>query len=340
MKTLIQERPPLRRPGRVQIDVCRSEAESRRARAAMVRRGLSSTPKWLSPELFYDPLGSRLFDRITRLPEYYLTRAERSILRARGRRLIDEVRPQDIVELGSGSADKISELLEVADAPLRPLRYVAVDIDETSVAAAARRLRRSHPAMVVHGVVGDFQRHLWRVPEAIGRRIVMFLGSTIGNLHPPERRRLLEHMRLLLGPGDRLLLGLDLVKDRATLEAAYNDAAGVTARFNRNMLSVVNRELDGDFPVADYRHLAWYNEAAGRVEMHLLAGRSHVARLGALDLDVEVAQGEGIWTESCYKFSRSSAAAMLAEADLALLDWLLDDHERFALAVVGPAERP
>ncbi|HEU5320361.1 MAG TPA: L-histidine N(alpha)-methyltransferase, partial [Methylomirabilota bacterium] len=207
----------------------------RRALARDVSRGLGDRPRWLPPKYFYDAAGSALFERITRLPEYYLTRAEQALLDAHGAALVRALGPDDVVELGAGSPAKVRPLL---DARRAPVRYVPVDIDEDGVTAAARSLARERPGVRVHGIVGDFEHHLRRVPPAAGRRLVLFLGSTLGNLHALGRQRLLREVRGLLGAHGRCLLGLDLVKDRARLEAAYDDAAGVTREFNRNVLRV------------------------------------------------------------------------------------------------------
>jgi L-histidine N-alpha-methyltransferase len=191
----------------------------------------------------------------------------------------------------------------------------------------------------VHGVIGDFERHLIHVPPALGRRLVLFLGSTIGNLHPPERRGVLAAIRDLLGPDGRLLLGVDLVKDTTVLEAAYDDAAGVTREFNRNVLRVLNRGLGGDFRPEAFGHHAWYNAAASRIEMHLVAEAPQTVRLRGVGLTVHLDAGESIWTESSYKFTRTSVEDALREAGLRLEDWITDGGQRFALALAAPARR-
>ncbi|HEU5323682.1 MAG TPA: L-histidine N(alpha)-methyltransferase, partial [Methylomirabilota bacterium] len=212
-----------------------------KAMAEDVQRGLAERPRALPPKYFYDAAGSRLFEQITRLPEYYLTRAEEALLDALAPTLMRDLAPSDIVELGSGFSLKTRRLLATRGGTA--LRYTPVDVDETTVAASAERLLAEDPALQVHAVIGDFERHLVHVPAPSGRRLVLFLGSTIGNLDAPARQALLAQVRGLLGRGDRLLLGVDLVKDPAVLEAAYNDAAGVTAKFNRNILLVLNRGL-------------------------------------------------------------------------------------------------
>jgi L-histidine N-alpha-methyltransferase len=295
-----------------------------------VRRGLRDRPKSLPPKYFYDAVGSALFERITRLPEYYLTRAEHALLDAHARGILREARPEEIVELGAGSPAKFRRLLAATNGtPLR--RYVPIDVDGGMLEESARALLRDHPDLDIHAVVGDFERHLDRVPPATGRRLIAFLGSTIGNLDVAARQRLLVELRGLLGDGDRLLLGMDLVKNLAALEAAYDDAEGVTAEFNRNILRVVNRELRADFRPEAFRHVARWNDADSRVEMHLAADDRQMATVEDLDMAVAVEPGETIWTESSHKFTRLSAQAMLAAAGLALVSWHTDGT--YALAV-------
>jgi L-histidine N-alpha-methyltransferase len=302
-----------------------------------VRRGLGGRPRSLPPKYFYDAVGSRLFDEITRLPEYYLTRTEETLLEALAPTLMRTLTPDDVVELGSGFSLKTRRLLAARGGT--PLRYTPVDVDETTVAASAARLLAEDPALDVHAVVGDFERHLPHVPAPAGRRLVLFLGSTIGNLDPPARQALLTQVRELLRRGDRLLLGVDLVKDRADLEAAYNDAAGVTAEFNRNILRVVNRSLGADFRPDAFRHRAFYNAAEQRIEMHLVSERAQSVRVRTLDLTLRLEESETIWTESSYKFTRASTRAMLAGAGLRVVAWHTDRDARFALVLAAPRSR-
>ena len=297
-----------------------------------VRRGLSGSPRRLPPKYFYDAAGSALFDQITRLPEYYPTRAERAIVQARGAALMRTLRPVEIVEIGAGTATKIRPLLRAWPGVRR---YVPVDVDEETMAAAARLLIRAFPALTVHGVVGDFERDLDAVPRPLGRRLVAFFGSTLGNLEPAARRRLLRAIRRLLPADGRLLLGIDLMKDTGVLQAAYDDAAGVTAEFNRNVLRVINRELKADFVPEAFRHVALVNAAKERVEMHLVAERRQRVWVAALERAFDFAEGEDIWTENSYKFTRPGAEAMLADAGLAVDRWLTDPAGRFALVVAG-----
>ena len=314
------------------IDTYVDARARRESLAADVRRGLGTRPRSLPPKYFYDARGSQLFDEITRLPEYYLTRAEAGLLDEWAPALMRSLAPREIVELGSGFSSKTRRLLAARERD-RPLRYLPVDVDETTVAAAADQLVSDDPSLEVHAVIGDFERHLPYVPPAVGQRLVLFLGSTIGNLVPDARHALLGHVRALLGPRDRFLLGLDLVKDVQTLEAAYNDTAGVTAQFNRNILNVVNRSLAADFQPDAFRHHAWFNAAESRVEMHLVSDTAQTARVRDLGLVVDLEPGETIWTESCYKFTRPMVNTMLEAAGLTLDGWHTDAAERFALVV-------
>jgi L-histidine N-alpha-methyltransferase len=308
-----------------------------KAMAEDVQRGLGERPRALPPKYFYDAAGSRLFEQITRLPEYYLTRAEEALLDALAPALMRDLAPHDLVELGSGFSLKTQRLLAARGGT--PLRYTPVDVDETTLAASAERLLTEDPALRVHAVIGDFERHLVHVPAPSGRRLVLFLGSTIGNLDAPARQALLGQVRSLLRRGDRLVLGVDLVKDPAVLEAAYNDAAGVTAEFNRNILRVVNRGLGADFRPEAFRHHAWYNAAESRIEMHLIPDTPQTVHVHSLDLTVRLEPSESIWTESSYKFTRASTRAMLEGAGLRLDAWHTDAPGRFALAIAAPRSR-
>jgi L-histidine N-alpha-methyltransferase len=325
--------PTSERDARIRVDQRIDADARRRALAEDVRRGLTATPRRLPPKYFYDARGSELFDHITRLPEYYLTRAEQAIIDVRGASLMRALRPNDVVEIGAGTATKIRPLLRAARSVRR---YVPVDVDATTTLAAAEVLVRAFPTLQVHGVVGDFERDLAGVPAPMGRRLVVFFGSTLGNLEPSARRRFLRSVRRLLGPGDRFLLGIDLMKDPDVLHAAYDDRAGVTAAFNRNVLHVINRELDADFVPDAFRHVARVNESARRVEMHLVAERAQVVHVRALDLDIPFEAGGDIWTENSYKFTRAGVETMLAGADLTLERWLTDPGNRFALVVARP----
>jgi L-histidine N-alpha-methyltransferase len=301
-----------------------------------VRRGLTHRPLSIPPKYFYDAAGSRLFERITELPEYYLTRVEESLLPRVALDLARRFPPDDIVELGPGSCRKLRGLLAMLGPPPK-MRYFPVDIDGDALARLATDLSRDYPLLQVDPVIGDFERHLDRIPPPVSRRLVLLLGSTIGNVEPPDRRALCARLRDLLGPDGRLLLGVDLVKSRDVLEAAYNDAAGVTREFNRNILRVVNRALDGDFQPEAYRHHAFYSVEDSRIEMHLVATAPQRVELRRIGLLLRVDKDEGIWTENSYKFTRESTEAMLNSAGLALESWYTDEERRFGLALAQPA---
>ncbi|MBI2526229.1 MAG: L-histidine N(alpha)-methyltransferase [Candidatus Rokubacteria bacterium] len=320
------------------LDVHADEARFLTRMAEDIGRGLTARPRRLPPKYFYDEAGSALFERITELPEYYLTRAEAAILRDGVGDLVRRLDPRDIVELGPGSCRKVRWLLDALEDG-RGVRYVAMDVGRESLAQAVGALADEYPGMHLHAVVADFERHLGCLPLPAGRRLVLFLGSTIGNFDPPARRALLAQVRRLLGSDGRFLLGVDLVKDRRVLEAAYDDAAGVTREFNRNILRVVNRAVDGDFVPGAWRHHSFYNMEMSRIEMHLLAAEPQRVHLKALGLGLDFEAGDGIWTESSYKFTRESVAVMLREAGLALDDWRTDPEGRFGLAIARPGER-
>jgi len=323
---------------RYRVDVYTDERTEQRRLEEDVRRGLTGRRKSLPPKYFYDRAGSLLFERITELPEYYPTRTESALLQDIVPGLIGKILPGDIVEIGAGSSEKTRRVLDAVSAGGRPARYVPLDVDRVTLEASAARLLRRYPDLRVHAVVGDFEHDLAHVPPREGRRLAMFLGSTIGNLDAPARHRLLTGLRgLLPDGGDRLLLGVDLVKEVKILEAAYDDAAGVTRDFNRNILHVINRGVDGDFRPEAFMHHAFYNEAAARIEMHLVAETAHAVALGRLGLTIRFRAGESIWTESSYKFTRPGVASMLALAGLRLVGWHVDPANYFALAVASPS---
>lgn len=322
---------------RYQVDVYTDAAAQQRRLEDDVRRGLTARQKSLPAKYFYDRAGSLLFERITELPEYYPTRTESALLQEIVPGLIGEILPDDIVEIGAGSSEKTRRVLDAVTAGGHPVRYVPLDVDRVTLQVSATRLLTRYPTLSVHAVVGDFERDLAHVPPARGRRLVMFLGSTIGNLDAGPRHRLLTGLRgLLPASGDRMLLGVDLVKDVKILEAAYDDAAGVTRDFNRNILNVINHGVDGDFQPETFRHRAFYNEAASRIEMHLVADSARVVKLGRLGLTIRFRPGEDIWTESSYKFTRGGVETMLARASLRLTRWYVDPANYFALAIAAP----
>jgi L-histidine N-alpha-methyltransferase len=297
-----------------------------------VLHGLGGDPKQLPPKWFYDARGSALFEEITRLPEYYPTRAERQILAERATDIAAATGARTLVELGSGSSEKARYLL---DALTGLETYVPVDVSESALAQAAAALLAERPGLGVHALVSDFLGAL-ELPPARGPRLVAFLGGTIGNLVPAERAAFLGTVRGLLSPGDALLLGTDLVKDEATLVAAYDDAAGVTAAFNKNVLAVMDRELGADFDPADFEHVALWNRGEEWIEMRLRARTALTVKIPALDLAVSFAAGEEIRTEISAKFRPEGVRAELAGAGFRLDRWWTDAEGRFALSLSFP----
>jgi L-histidine Nalpha-methyltransferase len=301
--------------------------------AADVRAGLGRELKEIPPKYFYDDRGSELFDEITSLPEYYPTRSERALLNRRAPEIVELTGARELLELGSGTASKTRALLFAMAGAGTLRRYLPMDVSEYVVERCAEELVEMYPGLVVHGVVGDFERHLCHVPPP-DRRLVAFLGSTIGNLHPPERAEFLAQMPELIGEDGRLVLGTDLVKDPRTLEAAYNDGAGVTAEFNRNVLHAINRELDADFDVDAFEHVAFWNEEHSWIEMRLRAhGRQQVHIEGA-EMDVELADGEEIRTEISTKFTVAGLAGELDAAGMAFEAFFTDGAFGLTVAAV------
>jgi L-histidine N-alpha-methyltransferase len=297
--------------------------------------GLTRPFKELPPKHFYDARGSELFERITELPEYYPTGAERSILQARAGEIARRTRATELVELGSGAAEKTRVLLDALRDAGTLQRYVPFDVAESTLVASANELVAAYPGLAVDGIVGDFEEHLTGIGAATEgeARIIAFLGGTIGNFMPGSRRRFLRQIAALLGPDDHLLLGTDLVKDVAVLEAAYNDAAGVTAEFNLNVLRVLNRELGASFDEADFEHVAFFDGEREWIEMRLRARRALTVEIPALDLTVRFAEGEELRTEISAKFTRERVEADFAAVGLELDSWLTDDEDRFALSL-------
>ena len=297
-----------------------------------VRDGLQSSPKSLPPKWFYDSLGSDLFDQITRLPEYYPTRAEAEILRARSAEVASVTGADTLVELGSGTSEKTRILLDALQNSGALRRFVPFDVDASMLSAAATAIQREYPGIEIAAVCGDFEEHLSEIPGG-GRRLFVFLGSTIGNLNRGPRAEFLAALAAVLRPGDSLLLGTDLVKDVGRLVRAYDDAAGVTAQFNRNVLAVINRELDADFDVDAFRHVASWNGEEERMEMWLRPERPQRVRIGALDLTVDFAAGEQLLTEVSCKFRAEAVATELAQAGLRRTRWWTDDTGDFGLSL-------
>jgi L-histidine N-alpha-methyltransferase len=319
----------------VRVDVHLGPDDLARALADDVHAGLTASPKVLPPKWFYDTRGCELFDRITRLPEYYPTRTERAILDAHASDVAALTKADTVVELGSGTSEKTRLILDAFEELGTLRRFVPFDVSEPTLREAATAIEDEYDGVEVHAVVGDFERHLAELP-ADGTRVVVFLGSTIGNLAPAARAEFLSEVAHGLAPGDAFLLGTDLVKDAGRLRAAYDDAGGVTAAFNRNVLAVVNRELGADFDVDAFAHVARWDPGAEWIEMRLRAvgpQRAHVARLG---LDVDFADGEELRTEISAKFRRATVEAELAAAGLALTEWWTDPASDFALSLSFP----
>ena len=326
--------PPLAEA--IQID-SHLDGSEERSLANDVLDGLTRPFKELPPKHFYDARGAELFDQICDLPEYYPTRAERAILEERSEELAERTGAVELVELGSGTAAKTRVLLDALQAAGTLERYIPVDVTESMVRDCAEQLTSEYPGLRVHGVIGDFERHLDRVPAAAGPRIVAFLGGTVGNFPPGSRRRVLRQIAGLLGPSDHLLMGTDLVKDPLVLEAAYDDAQGVTAEFNRNVLRVLNRELRADFDPEDFDHVALFDTQNEWIEMRLRARREHTTLVRDLDLPVHFDLGEELRTEISAKFTPERLQSDLSAAGLELVRWLTDPDGLFALSLSRPA---
>jgi L-histidine N-alpha-methyltransferase len=302
--------------------------------AADVRRGLCAMPKWLPPKYFYDDRGARLFEAICALPEYYLTRTETALLQTIADAVIRATRPVQLVELGSGASRKTRLLLDALVAVRPTASYVPIDVSETMLCRSAAALRAAYPWLAVHAIVADYDAGIPPLDPA-GPRLVAFLGSTIGNFVPPDDVAFLRRVAQQLTPGDHLLLGIDLVKTAERLHAAYNDAAGVTAAFNRNLLRVLNRELQATFDPTRFEHVAFYDPVRAHIEMHLRADGAHTVDIRALDLTVAFAAGETIHTETSRKFTRDGARAMLAAGGFQLVRWYASPDDGFALALAA-----
>ncbi|HEY1593177.1 MAG TPA: L-histidine N(alpha)-methyltransferase [Solirubrobacteraceae bacterium] len=326
---------PVLDQGGISIRSCVSD-EQERVLADDVLDGLTRPFKELPPKHFYDARGSELFEQICELPEYYPTRTEVQILTDRAAEIVELTGAGELVELGSGAADKARILLDAMAAAGTLRRYIPLDVSEQALQQAAEQLVAEYDGLQVDGVIGDFERHLESVPERDGGpRIVALLGGTIGNFPPGSRRRLLRGVGGLLGPEDRLLLGTDLVKDPAVIEAAYDDAAGITAEFNRNVLHVINRELDADFTPADFDHVAFFDRKHEWVEMRLRARSPQTVTVGSLSLNVEFEAGEELRTEISAKFTRTRLENDFHAAGLRLDRWFTDPDALFALSLAA-----
>jgi L-histidine N-alpha-methyltransferase len=299
--------------------------------------GLTRPLKELPPKHFYDARGSELFDAICELPEYYQTRTERLILETNADDIVARTGAVELVELGSGSATKTRVLLDAMAAAGTLRRYVPVDVSATTVHAVAELFAEEYAGLSVHGVVGDFERHLSKLPVPVGPRLVPFLGGTIGNFPPGSRRRFLRGLGKILGDDGHLLLGTDLVKDPRIIEAAYDDSAGVTAQFNLNVLHVLNRELGANFDVDAFEHVAFFDREREWIEMRLRATEPQQVRVEALDLDVAFAAREELRTEISAKFTVDRLRADLAAAGLELVELYTDPDELFAVSLARRA---
>jgi L-histidine Nalpha-methyltransferase len=303
-----------------------------------VREGLGRPAgrRELAPKHLYDERGSELFDRITRLPEYYPTRCERAILNRQAPGLVEATGARELVELGSGTASKTRALLYAMAGAGTLDRYVPFDVDPGVVESCAHELTDLYPGLCVHGVVGDFSRDLGSVPDG-DRRLIAFLGSTIGNLLPDARSRFLGEVRAMMGPGDRFLLGTDLLKDVRVIEAAYNDSEGVTAEFNLNVLRVINRELGANFDLGAFEHVATFHPGPSWVELRLRArSEQRVLVPGAGDLELTISCGEEIRTEVSTKFTLDVLARELTAAGMELESFFTDTAGMFGLSLAAP----
>ncbi|MGX7729973.1 L-histidine N(alpha)-methyltransferase [Rhodococcus sp. 2H158] len=310
------------------VDVYLTPEQLDESLRADARRGLTSSPKWLSPTWLYDARGGELFDQITRLPEYYPTRTERALLQKHSPELADEARPEMLVELGSGSSEKTEILLDALQPYIHT--YVPQDVSEAALQPAVTRLSAEYPDLTVRGVVGDFTGSLAHLPGG-GRRMIAFLGGTIGNLAPAERAAFLTDLAAVLEPGEWLLLGIGLVTDPDVLVPAYDDAAGVTAEFDRNVLNVLNNRLGADFEPGKFRHVAVWDPINEWIEMRLEATEPMTVRIPGLDLEISFAAGEQLRTEISAKFRLDGMGRELTEAGFVVRREWIDPDGRFAL---------
>ena len=318
----------------ITLDIHLDELDMERALRDDVHRGLTATPKVLPPKWFYDDRGSVLFDEITRLDEYYPTRRESEILQAHSHDIASLSGADTLVELGSGTSTKTRLLLDALREARQLRAFVPFDCSEATLRAASETIADAYPGVGVHAVVGDFERHLGLLPNGIaGRRLVAFLGGTIGNLAPAERAKFLSELAGGLDDGDHLLLGTDLVKDRDRLVAAYDDARGVTGEFNRNVLHVINRSLDANFAPDRFDHVAEWNDAEEWIEMRLRSQILQLVQIRDLDLQVGFGEGEEMRTEISAKFRREGVEAELAAAGFELTRWWTDAAGDFALSL-------
>lgn len=325
-------------PGAGEDPICRQVAPARAVMGLgeVVSRGLAERPRTMSPKFLYDEKGSSLFDEICDQPEYYPTRTEDALLAESAKSILELTRPDAIFELGSGMSRKTRRVLDACEAlGIRP-HYTAFDISEDALIAGGKVLAEAYPWLEIELLVGDYEAGFANLPRSDGKRLFMFLGSTIGNFEPPAATSFLADLRSAMAGHDWLLLGADRVKDEHVLKAAYNDRAGVTADFNLNLLRVLNKELGADFDLDRFRHHAFYNADQQRIEMHLVAETAHAVRIGDLDLRIALEAGETIRTEISRKFTEQSLTEMLADSGFALRHHFTPDNAYFSLALAQP----
>jgi L-histidine Nalpha-methyltransferase len=329
--------PPVGLAGDISIDVHLDADYLDRALRSDVSLGLAQTPKTLPPKWFYDEAGSKLFDQITRLPEYYPTEREREILQREAANIVSLSGADVMVELGSGTSDKTRTLLEAFDERGGLRCFVPFDVSEAVLRSAAANIAHEFPGLDVHAVVGDFEHHLDEIP-ANGKRMFVFLGGTIGNFAPVARDLFLRSMALSMSPGDSLLLGTDLVKDVDRLELAYNDPAGITEAFNKNVLAVINRELDADFDQSLFSHTAFFDSRNEWMDLRLRANQCHTVNIADLDMTVEFEEGEELHTEISAKFRPEGIRSELADTGFAVTEQWTDASGDFlvTLAFLAP----
>ncbi len=296
--------------------------------------GLEKNPKMISSMFFYDERGSEIYEEITHLPEYYPPRLERTLIFKSADYLKDSLQDHDIIELGSGDCSKISIFLDsLSESDISSIRYVPVDFSQSAIVKSAEMLVEKYHGIKVLGIVGDFLSHLETIPNG-KERLFIFFGSTIGNLEVEDARRFFKDLYETMGPGDRMLIGMDMVKDKEVLEKAYNDSQGVTADFNRNIINVVNRLLDTTMDPNDFEHVAFFNEEKSRIEMHLQAGKEHFLEIPGRE-PIWIREGELIHTESSHKFTNDDIERMMDEAGLVIEKIFTDEDRWFSLILLG-----
>ncbi|MBT3268764.1 L-histidine N(alpha)-methyltransferase [Candidatus Poribacteria bacterium] len=325
------------------IRVVATDGDARRETFAEdVRRGLTATPKTLPCVYFYDAKGSQLFEAICELPEYYLTRAEAEILSTSASDIVDEVgAPVELVELGSGSATKTRFVIEAILARQDTLHYRPIDISRAALDDSAGALGADFPRLTIDGIEGEYAEGIRRLRgEAETARLILFLGSNIGNMSPDEAVDFLSAIRANVSARDAMLIGMDLRKDAGVLERAYDDSQGITAAFNMNVLERVNRELRGDFDLGEFRHAARYDDVEGRVEMHLVSCKAQTAQVAVLGLEVEFAEGETIHTENSYKYGIGQIDDIARRAGWEVRRRWLDARQQFSVNLFAPVTTP